>query len=94
MGDYYLYILASQRNGTLYISVTNDLARRVYEHKQGIVPGFTKKYGVHLLVFYESYDDTRDALARELAMKKWRRAWKIALVERANPQWRDPYETL
>jgi putative endonuclease len=91
---YCLYILASKRNGTLYIGVTNDLARRVSEHRQGAVPGFTKRYGVHLLVYYETFDDVRDALVRELAMKKWRRAWKIRLIESANPQWRDLYETL
>ena len=91
---YCLYILASKRNGTLYIGVTNDLARRVSEHRQGAVPGFTKRYGVHLLVYYETFDDVRDALMRELAMKKWRQAWKIRLIESANPQWRDLYETL
>jgi putative endonuclease len=91
---YCLYILASKRNGTLYIGVTNDLARRVSEHRQGAVPGFTKRYGIHLLVYYGTFDDVRDALVRELAMKKWRRAWKIRLIESANPQWRDLYETL
>ena len=94
MAAYYLYILASKRNGTLYIGVTNDLVRRIGEHRQGAVPGFTKRYGVHLLVYYETYDDIREALARELAMKKWRRAWKIELIERQNPRWRDLSATL
>ena len=94
MAVYCLYILASKRNGTLYIGVTNDLARRVSEHMPDAVPGFTKRYGVHLLVYYETYDDVSDALARELAMKNWRRAWKVQLIERANPRWRDFYGTL
>jgi len=91
---YAVYILASQRNGTLYIGVTNALARRVWQHKQGAVAGFTKTYGVNRLVYVESYSDVRDAIRREKVLKRWRRAWKIALIERDNPQWLDRYETL
>ena len=86
---YYVYILASCRNGTLYIGVTNDLARRVYEHQEGIVEGFTKRYGVHHLVYYEVHKDVRDAIWREKCIKRWRRAWKIRLIEQENPDWRD-----
>ena len=91
---YYVYMLASQRNGTLYIGVTNDLARRVYEHRTGAVPGFTAKYGVKLLVWYELHGMIDEAIAQEKRIKRWRRAWKLELIERFNPQWRDLYETL
>jgi putative endonuclease len=94
MREYYVYILASRRNGTLYVGVTNDLARRAFEHREGAEAIFTKRYGVGLLVYYESYQDVRDAIAREKALKKWRRAWKIQLIEPNNPQWRDLYESL
>lgn len=90
----YVYILASKRNGTLYIGVTNDIARRVYEHRSGLLPGFTRTYGVHRLVWYERYEDIRDAIAREKAMKKWRRAWKLRAIEALNPEWRDLAEEL
>jgi putative endonuclease len=86
---YFVYILASRRNGTLYIGVTNDIARRHYEHKEGAVRGFAKKYGVKLLVYYESHDNIEAAIAREKALKHWRRAWKLELIERGNPAWRD-----
>jgi putative endonuclease len=89
MRRYYVYILASKKNGTLYIGVTNDLLKRVYEHKNDLVGGFTRKYGVHNLVYYELYSDIRDAIARERRMKKWKRQWKIQLIEKSNPQWRD-----
>ena len=89
MNTYYVYIMASQRNGTLYIGVTNDLTRRVYEHKQGMVEGFTKKYGVHRLVYYESTNDVYAALKREKRLKKWERAWKIRLIEERNPDWEE-----
>jgi putative endonuclease len=89
--QYYVYILASKRNGTLYIGVTNNLVKRVYEHKNNLVEGFTKKYNVHNLVYYESYCDVYAAIAREKAMKKWKRAWKIELIEKANPLWNDLY---
>ena len=86
---YWVYILASDRNGTLYIGVTNDLYRRVLEHREGLIPGFTKRYAVKLLVYFEEYADIEAAIAREKSMKRWRRAWKLQLVEQANPQWRD-----
>jgi putative endonuclease len=91
MREYYVYILASGRNGTLYIGVANDLSRRVYEHREGTADGFTKRYGVKLLVYVESYPDVRDAIARERMLKKWRRAWKLKLIEASNPQWQDLY---
>ncbi len=91
---YYIYILASKHNGTLYIGVTNSLARRVWDHKEGIIPGFTKKYSVKLLVYYEEFKDIRDAIAREKALKKWNRSWKIKLIESMNHNWNDLYEDL
>jgi putative endonuclease len=89
MKQYYVYILASQRNGTLYIGLTGNLAKRVYEHKIGLVEGFTSKYKVHRLVYYETYSNIYDAIAREKRMKKWKRQWKIQLIEETNPQWQD-----
>ncbi len=94
MKQYYVYILASQRNGTLYIGVTNDLARRVYEHKNGLVSGFTKKYDVHTLVYYEVWQDVREAIKREKLLKKWRRRWKLDLIEKNNPNWSDLYQDI
>ncbi len=88
----WVYILASKRNGTLYIGVTSDLANRIYEHKQKLAPGFTKKYGVDKLVYYEPFDRIDDAIAYEKRLKAWKRQWKIELIEKANPQWRDLYE--
>jgi len=87
----YVYILASKRNGTLYIGVTADLLRRVWQHKNDEVPGFTSRHGVKRLVWHERYDDIRDAIAREKAMKKWRRAWKVTLIEESNQSWEDLY---
>ena len=92
--SYYVYILCSQRNGTLYIGVTNDLARRIYEHKTKIVKGFTEKYGVDKLVYTEEYDDVNDAIHREKCLKKWNRSWKIRLIEEVNPEWKDLSECL
>ena len=92
--QYYVYILASRRNGTLYIGVTNNLARRVWEHKQGLVEGFTKKYGVHCLVHYEVFARPREAIQREKRLKKWNRAWKIQLIESTNPGWMDLRDTV
>jgi putative endonuclease len=89
IGSYFVYILASRRNGTLYIGVTNDLARRMSEHKAKLVPGFTRKYGVDKLVYFEEYASVLEARARERSLKRWQRAWKIALIEKMNPQWRD-----
>ena len=91
---YYVYLLASRKHGTLYIGVTNDLIRRVYEHKTHAVPGFTARYGVHLLVWFECYDDIVNAITREKELKKWRRDWKINLIERSNPEWCDLYQSL
>ena len=86
--------MASQRNGTLYIGVTNNLGRRVFEHRTGQCPGFTARYGVTMLVWYESYHDINEAIAREKKLKTWRRAWKLDLIEAINPDWRDLYEEL
>ena len=86
---FFVYILASKRNGTLYIGVTNNLARRIAEHKAKLVPGFTRKYGVDLLVYIEAFDSILEARAREHSLKRWRRAWKIELIEKLNPDWRD-----
>ena len=94
MKTYYVYILASKRNGTLYIGVTNDLKRRVYEHKSGIVEGFTKKYKIHNLVFYQETNDVREAIQREKQIKAWQRKWKLDLIEQYNPEWRDLYNEL
>lgn len=91
---YYVYILAKARNSTLYTGVTNDLLRRVWEHKQGIAEGFTKRYGVHQLVYYEVHQDVEAAICREKLIKKWRRAIKIEAIERMNPHWEDLYEQL
>ncbi|HWA91837.1 MAG TPA: GIY-YIG nuclease family protein [Rhizomicrobium sp.] len=86
---YSVYILASKRNGTLYIGVTNGLDRRIREHKLGVADGFTKKYGVKLLVYFETHDDIHAAIHRESRLKKWRRRWKLELIEKGNPDWRD-----
>ncbi|MDZ7623823.1 MAG: GIY-YIG nuclease family protein [Ignavibacteriaceae bacterium] len=91
MKQYFLYIMASKKNGTLYIGVTNNLVRRVYEHKEGLVEGFTKKYNVKILVYYEVFKDVYEAIKREKAMKKWLRKWKIELIEKTNPDWKDLY---
>ena len=85
----YVYIMASKRNGTLYIGMTNDIERRIAEHKSGLVPGFTQKYGVKMLVWLEEYQRINEAIRREKQLKNWHRAWKIALIEKTNPQWRD-----
>ena len=89
MKEYYVYILASKKNGVLYIGVTNSITRRVLEHKQNVNDGFTKRYNVHHLVYYETYTDIREAIHREKCLKKWNRAWKIRLIEESNPQWAD-----
>jgi len=89
-----VYILASRRNGTLYVGVTSDVARRVWEHRSGAVHGFAERYGAHTLVFIEFHDTMEGAILREKRIKKWRRAWKLELIERSNPEWRDLYETL
>ncbi|WP_350149991.1 GIY-YIG nuclease family protein [Nitrosomonas sp.] len=89
-----VYILASQRNGTLYTGVTSDLIKRVWEHKNDQAEGFTKKYAVHLLVYFEQHEDMNAAITREKQIKKWNRAWKLRLIEEKNPNWNDLYETL
>jgi putative endonuclease len=86
---YYVYILASKRNGTLYIGVTNNLVRRVWEHREGLVPGFTKKYGVRMLVYFEMFPDVRAAISRETRLKKYKREWKINLIQQHNVEWQD-----
>ncbi len=92
--SYWVYILCSKRNGTLYVGVTNDLGRRVLEHRMGAVPGFTRRYDVKSLAWYEEHGDVNEAIAREKAVKRWDRAWKLALIERMNPQWRDLFDDL
>jgi len=94
MKSYYVYILASKRNSTLYIGITNSLIRRVYEHQNGLTEGFTKKYKVRNLVFYERFDDVKSAIRHEKQLKKWNRKWKIELIEKDNPEWKDLYEDL
>jgi len=86
---YYVYILASDVNGTLYIGVTNDLKRRLYEHKNNLVKGFTEKYNIHRLVWYDYTDSIESAIQKEKQLKKWNRKWKIELIEKTNPQWKD-----
>ena len=86
---FFVYILASKRNGTLYVGVTNNLPRRMSEHKAKLVPGFTKQYGVTLLVYFEIFESILEARSREHALKRWRRAWKLKLIEGLNPDWRD-----
>ncbi len=86
-----VYMLASKRNGTRYVGVTSDLVKRVYEHKNDFVDGFTKEHGVHVLVYFELHDDMQVAIEREKQIKTWNRAWKLALIEKVNPQWRDLY---
>lgn len=86
---YYIYILASKKNGTLYIGVTNNLERRMYEHKNGLIKGFTKKYNIKNLVYYEETDDVSIAITREKQLKKWEREWKLKLIEKENPGWED-----
>ncbi len=94
MRNYWIYIVASKPNGTIYIGVTNNLIRRIYEHREGLVPGFSKQYGVHRLVYYEMTKDVREAIAREKQLKKWNRLWKIELIEKNNPLWEDLYDAL
>lgn len=87
--QFYIYIMANKRNGTIYIGVTNDLARRVYEHREGLVKGFTSRYGLKSIVYYEVFDSVSQAIQRETSLKRWPRRWKLALIEKANPQWKD-----
>jgi putative endonuclease len=84
-----VYLLASRQNGTLYVGVTSNLPQRIWQHRNDAAKGFTQKYGVHLLVYFELYDDMTTAISREKQLKHWNRAWKIALIEQTNPTWRD-----
>jgi putative endonuclease len=88
---YYVYLLASRKQGTLYVGMTSDLVRRVYQHRTEAIPGFTSHYGVHRLVWFGCFDDPTSAISYEKDIKKWRRAWKIALIEKENPDWQDLY---
>jgi putative endonuclease len=92
--QFYVYILSSKRNGTLYTGVTSNLVQRVWQHKNGMIDGFTQKYNVKILVYYEAHGDAESAITREKQMKKWRRNWKIRLIEESNPHWRDLYDTI
>ena len=94
MNQYYVYILASGYHGTLYTGVTGDLIERVYRHRDSSTPGFTSKYHVHQLVWYETHDDINEAILREKRIKKWNRAWKIRLIEESNPKWDDLWERI
>jgi putative endonuclease len=90
----YVYIMASQHNGTLYIGVTSNLVQRVHQHRNGLIEGFTKKYDCKFLVWFQAFDDLDEARRRELQMKKWRRAWKLREIEAVNPYWNDLYSSL
>tara|TARA_R110002124_G_scaffold53921_2_gene154083 strand:- start:137 stop:430 length:294 start_codon:yes stop_codon:yes gene_type:complete len=90
----YVYIMASQRNGTIYLGVTSNLPKRVFEHREGLIEGFTKKHGCKLLVWFEAYDDLQEARATELRMKNWNRQWKLKRIERMNPDWRDLWDEI
>ncbi len=92
--EFWVYIMASKRNGTLYVGVTSDLAKRIWEHRNGLVEGFTHRYQVDRLVHCEPFDDAELAITRERQLKKWRRAWKIELIENSNPEWRDLYDEI
>lgn len=94
MNNYYVYILASFRNGTLYVGVTNDLIKRVWQHKNNLADGFTKKYKVHTLVYYESTSDVESAITREKQIKNWRRQWKLNAINKFNPDWKDLYKDI
>jgi putative endonuclease len=92
--SYWMYILASRPRGTLYVGMTNDLARRVAEHRDGAVPGFTKTYNVKMLVYFEEHESVLDAIKREKRVKRWARAWKIELIREKNPDWRDLFDEI
>jgi putative endonuclease len=94
MADYYVYILTNKPRGTLYVGVTNDLVRRIYQHREGAVPGFTKRYGLKQLVHFEHYDTPKLAIQREKNIKHWSRIWKLDLINASNPQWRDLYNDI
>jgi putative endonuclease len=91
---YFVYIMTDRRHGTLYVGVTNDIARRAWEHREGLIAGFTKRYALKLLVRVEQFQSISDAIDREKRLKHWNRAWKIELIEETNPEWDDLYPTL
>ena len=91
---YYVYVMAKDRNSTFYVGVTSDLVARVWQHKNDVIEGFTQKYGIHKLVYYEAFDDPENAILREKRLKKWNRPWKMRLIEELNPEWRDLNESL
>ena len=90
----WIYIMTNRRNGTLYVGVASDLPRRAYQHREGLIDGFTKRYGLKMLVYYEQHADIRSAIAREKTIKHWPRAWKVRLVHGMNPEWTDLYDAL
>jgi len=92
--QYFVYLMASRKNGTLYVGVTNNLVRRAYEHKNGLVEGFTDRYGGHQLVWFESTSSVEAAIQKEKQIKNWKREWKVDLIEKANPEWLDLYESI
>jgi len=94
MKNFYVYILASQRNGTLYVGLTSNLIKRIYEHKNNLIEGFTSKYKIHMLVHYEVFDDFNNAVKREKNIKAWKRGWKLNLIEERNAEWNDLYEAI
>jgi len=94
MNNFYVYILCSKQNGTLYTGVTSNLVKRVYEHKNNLADGFTRKYYVHLLIWYEVHQTAESAITREKQIKTWKRSWKLKLIEEHNPEWNDLYESI
>jgi putative endonuclease len=94
MAGGFVYFMTNRRNGILYVGVTSNLPARAYQHRESLVDGFTKRYGLKLLVYYEAFDDIRNAIAREKAIKHWPRAWKVRLIHGMNPEWKDLYDTL
>jgi len=92
--NYFVYIIASRKDGAIYIGVSNDIVRRIYEHRNKVVRGFASKYNITLLVWFETYDDPILAISREKELKKWKRSWKIQLIEKQNPQWNDLYDSI
>ena len=94
MPNYFVYVLTNKPRGTLYVGVTNDLVRRIYQHREGLMPGFTQRYGLKQLVYFETYDDPYRAIQREKNIKHWSRLWKLELVQNSNPQWRALYNDI
>lgn len=91
---FYIYVVASKRNGTIYIGMTNNLKSRIVQHKESLIPGFTQRYKVNMLVYFKEYNDVRDAITRETQIKRWKREWKIQLIESINPDWKDLFHEL